>query len=49
MSRGNQILKKENEHLKTRLDHIEQSQLSNNVIHTGIPEGPYEPYNTTKL
>ena len=49
MSKENLNLKKENKHLKTRLDHIEQAQLSNNVILTGIPEGPYEPYSTTKL
>ena len=45
----NKILRKENEDLKTSLDHIEQNQLSNNVIITGIPEGPYEQYSTTKL
>ena len=35
--------------MKSRLDRIEQSQLSNNVIITGIPEGPYEQYSITKL
>ena len=49
MSNENKILRKENEDLKTRLDHIEQNKLSNNVIITGIPEGPYEQYSTTKL
>ena len=49
VSNENKILRKENEDLKTRLDHIEQNQLSNNVIITGIPEGPYEQYSTTKL
>ena len=45
----NKILHKENENLRTWLDHIEQNQLSNNVIITGIQEGPYEQYSTTKL
>ena len=45
----NRILHKENESLKSRLDRIEQNQLSNNVIITGIPEGPYEQYGITKL
>ena len=49
MNKENTVLKKENEQLKSRLDRIEQSQLSNNVIIMGIPEGPYEPYATTKL
>ena len=49
MSNENKILRKENEDLKTRLYHIEQNQLSNNVIITGIPEGPCEQYSTTKL
>ena len=49
VSNENKILWKENEDLKTRLDCIEQNQLSNNVIITGIPEGPYEQYSTTKL
>ena len=35
--------------MKSRLDRIEQNQLSNNVIITGIPEGPYEQYSITKL
>ena len=35
--------------MKSRLDRIEQSQLTNNVILTGIPEGPYEQYSITKL
>ena len=49
MSQENKILCKENESLKSRLDRIEQNQLSNNVIITGIPEGPYEQYSITKL
>ena len=49
VSNENKILRKENEDLKTRLDHIEQNQLSNNLIITGILEGPYEQYSTTKL
>ena len=35
--------------MKSRLDRIEQNQLTNNVILTGIPEGPYEQYSITKL
>ena len=49
VSNENKILRKEIEDLKTWLDCIEQNQLSNNVIITGIPEGPYEQYSTTKL
>ena len=49
ISQENRILHKENESLKSRLDCIEQNQLSNNVIITGIPEGPYEQYGITKL
>ena len=49
ISHENKILHKENEQLKTRLDRKEQNQLSNNIIITGIPEGPYEQYSTTKL
>ena len=49
MSQENKILCKENESLKSRLDHIQQNQLSNNVIITGIPKGPYEQYSITKL
>ena len=28
---------------------LESVQLSNNIIITGIQEGPFEPYHTTKL
>ena len=49
VSNENKILQKENEHLKTRLDHIEKNQLSNNIIITGILEGLYEQYSITKL
>ena len=49
ISQENRILRKENESLRSRLDQIEQNQLSNNVMLTGIPEGPYEQYGTTKL
>ena len=45
----NKLLHKENTELRSRLDTIEQSQLRNNVLVTGIQEGPYEQYNTTKL
>ena len=44
----NILLKKENIELKDRLSRIEQSQLKNNVIITGIPEQQWETYNTTK-
>ena len=40
-SQENRILCKENESLKSRLDHIEQNQLLNNVIITGIPQNPF--------
>ena len=49
MGQENKILCKENESLKSRLDCIKQNQLSNNVIITGIPKGPYEQYSITKL
>ena len=49
ISQENKTLRKENESLKSRLDRIEQSQLMNNVVITGIPEGPYEQYSITKL
>ena len=49
ISEENKLLRKENTELKSRLDTIEQSQLRNNVLVTGIQEGPYEQYNTTKL
>ena len=45
----NKVLRKENDTLKERLNQIEINQLSNNIIITGIQEGPYEPYDTTKL
>ena len=45
----NQYLKKENETLKSRIEALEQNQLNNNVILTGVQEGPFEPYSTTKL
>ena len=49
INKENKVLRKENNELKSRLDRIEQSQLTNNVILTGIPEGPYEQYSITKL
>ena len=49
ISQENRVLHKENESLKSRLDQIEQNQLSNNVMITGIPKGPYEQYGITKL
>ena len=45
----NKFLRKENDLLKDRLAKIEQNQLGNNIIITGIQEGPFEPYQTTKL
>ena len=40
----------ENKHLKRQATlEIEQAQLSNNIIITGIQEGSFEPYHTTKL
>ena len=45
----NQYLKKENETLKSRMEALEQNQLTNNVILTGVQEDPFEPYSTTKL
>ena len=45
----NKILKKENGFLKNRLDVLEQNQLVNSVMITGIQEGPFEQYNTMKL
>ena len=49
INKENKVLRKENNELKSRLDRIEQNQLSNNVIITGIPEGPHEQYSITKL
>ena len=43
----NKTLRKENDALKTRLDKIEQAQLRNNAMVTGIQEGPYEQYSMT--
>ena len=45
----NKIVRKENDTLKTRLDKLEQGQLRNDVMITGIQEGPYKQYSTTKL
>ena len=44
----NKMLKKENDNLKGRLSRIEQIQLSNNILISGIPEQKWEPYETTK-
>ena len=49
ISHENRLLRKENDALKVRLDKIEQDQLRNNVLLTGIPEGPFEDYSITKL
>ena len=45
----NQNLCKENKEMWDRLTKVESTQLSNNIIITGIQEGPFEPYHTTKL
>ena len=45
----NQNLCKENKELWDRLTKVESTQLSNNIIITGIQEGPFEPYHTTIL
>ena len=45
----NQNLHKENKELCDRLSKVEATQLSNNIIITGIQEGPFKPYHTTKL
>ena len=44
----NQYLRKENETLKSRMDILEQNQLTNNIMLSGVQEGPFEPYNMTK-
>ena len=49
ISHENKLLRQENDALKVRVDKIEQDQLRNNVLFTGIPEGPFEQYNITKL
>ena len=49
ISQENKTLQKENDALKTRLDKIKQDQLRDNVMITGIQEGPCEQYSTTKL
>ena len=49
LTEENKLLRKENTELRSRLDMIEQSQLRNNVLVTGIQGGPYEQYSTTKL
>ena len=45
----NKSLCKENKELLDRLTKLELVQLSNNIIITGIQEGPFGPYHTTKL
>ena len=49
ISSENILLRKENSLLKTRIDALELNQLANNVMLTGVQEGPFEPYNITKL
>lgn len=44
----NKKLRKENNMLQERLMQIEQTQLENNVIISGQPEQPWEPYELTK-
>ena len=45
----NKYLRRENDQLKHRLTKIEKAQLGYNVTITGIQEGPFEPYQMTKL
>ena len=44
----NVVLRQENQNLKDRLDRLETTQLSNNMIITGIPEQQWESYSLTK-
>ena len=44
----NRSLKKENNYLTERINKIESTQLSNNIIVTGISEQPWEKYEMTK-
>ena len=44
----NKALKRENDKLKERVSQIEKSQLENNVLISGQPEQPWEPYEQTK-
>ena len=44
----NTELRRENKDLKDRVGKIEATQLSNNIIITGIPEQPFETYEKTK-
>ena len=44
----NRLLKKENKYLTERINKIESTQLSNNIIVTGISEQPWEKYEMTK-
>ena len=41
-------LKRENSELRERLSRIEVTQLGNNIILSGMPEVPWERYETTK-
>ena len=44
----NRLLKRENSELHKRLTRIEVTQLGNNIILSGMPEAPWERYETTK-
>ena len=44
----NRFLKRENNYLTERINKIESTQLSNNIIVTGISEQPWEKYEMTK-
>ena len=44
----NRQLKRENSELCERLTRIEVTQLGNNIILSGMPEAPWERYETTK-
>ena len=43
----NKLLRRENASLKERITKFESNQVRNNIIISGIPEGKWEPYDTT--
>ena len=43
----NKLLRRENASLKEQITKIESNQVRNNIIISGIPEGKWEPYDTT--
>ena len=44
----NRSLRKENSSLREQITRIEISQMSNNIILSGMPEEPWESYESTK-